>query len=303
MKQFSFSSPAGRRQWVPDAFGFGSEDARWRIAVLVAVLLASAVFGTATVAVGHVFPTRPIFYLAAPVMVVLVDPLRCFIGLIILRAILDPICVRAQFGGFGGLGGLFNLAIIVLAALLVATRGRELLTKDVKLVWVPFLVLMALDVVRSPDFVPAFRVWLSLLTYASIFFGAQVCVKNGADLDRMFRWILLTSVPVFIYAIVSFAIAGPEFVVEAGEGMSGRLSSPLTHPNILAFYTDVMLAVWLAKTRAAPLDPSITWRNVGWSALLLMLLVMLAGTQTRSAWVGAFCSSPTVSSSSGPISS
>ena len=269
--------------------GVTNGEAMFLMGVLAIVAIG---FGGVTVAIGELFSTRPIFYLALPIvvilaMVVVMSPQKLLIGLVVLRAILDPIFQRATLPGIGGLGGLLNFVIIGLALTLLAIeRGKEM-SRESWLPWIPFIVVMAIAIVRSPDRVFALRGWLSLLTYAAVYHGAFYCVKNLVEFDRLLRWLLLSAVPVFIYAIVSYLFFGASYTLEAGDGTSARLSDPLAHPNILAFYTVVMLGGWLMKVKARPKAPTLTLRHIAWSLYLLMLLAMLAGTQTRSAWFGA----------------
>ena len=259
--------------------------------MLIASALLAAGSGIATVFVGDLFPDRPIFFAALPLVILIglavaLDPRRLLVALVLLRGILDPVFTQATLPGFGGLGGLVNFVIIALALILFAgARGK--LPRASWLPWLPFLVVIFAAVVRSPDHVYAVRGWLTLCTYAAAYHGAFYCVRNNEDLDRVLRWMLLSSVLVAVYAVGSFAIYGPAYVVEAGEATSGRLSNPMVHPNILGFYMVVMLGAWFAKVRSRPLGPPLTLRSIAWFACLLLILGVLIGTQTRSAWFGA----------------
>lgn len=259
--------------------------------MLGGMVLIAMLCGLLTVVIGDAMPDRPIFYLALPLAVVLAvllatAPRQLLIGLVVVRAISDPVLQGAQLPGIGGLGGLLNLVIIVLAAMLFITeRGWER-TRASWLPWLPFITVMALGLLRAPDMVFAVRNWLSLVTYAAVFQGAFYCVTQAGDLDRMLRWVLLSAIPVMAYCVVSYALFGPDYVLDAGEAVSGRLSAPLGHPNILGFYLVVVLAAWLAKDKSTPGLP-LTARSIAWTVYAMALLGVLAGTQARSAWVGA----------------
>ena len=260
-------------------------------AVLVGMILIAGLCGVVTVVIGNEMPDRPIFYLALPMAVVLAVllgtvPRQLLIGLVIVRAMCEPVFQGAQLPGIGGLGGLLNLVIIILAVMLFfIERGWER-TRASWLPWLPFIAVMALGILRAPDKVFAIRNWLSLLTYASVFQGAFYCITRAGDLDRMLRWMLISAIPVMVWCLVSYALFGPDYVVDAGEAVSGRLSAPLGHPNILGFYLVVILAAWLAKDKSTP-DLPLTTRSIAWSFYAIALLGVLAGTQARSAWVGA----------------
>ncbi len=287
----SLPSFRSKGRWLRDPLGL-NDAGRWRpFVVLGAMIFAAAACGVVTVVIGNAMPDRPIFYLALPLVVVFTMllatvPQQLLVGLVIFRAICDPIFVTAQLPGFGGLGGLLNLVIIVLSMLLFLTeRGWER-SRASWLPWLPFLVVMALEIVRAPDKLFAVRNWLSLVTYASVYQGAFYCIRRPGDLDRMLRLVLLSAIPVCVFAVASYALFGPAYVVDAGEAVSGRLSAPLGHPNILGFYLVVVLAAWLAKDRG-PSGVLFTPRSIGWTLYVVAILGVLAGTQARSAWVGA----------------
>lgn len=273
-----------------DALGMSDGHDGRSLAILTGMVLVAAVCGVLTVLIGNALPDRPIFYLALPLAVVLAvllatAPRQLLIGLVIIRAISDPVFQGAQLPGIGGLGGLLNVVIIVLAAMLfMIERGWE--RRASWLPWLPFIAVMALGILRAPDKVFAVRNWLTILTYASVFQGAFYCIARSGDLDRMLRWVLLSAIPVMAYCVISYALYGPDYVVDAGEAVSGRLSAPLGHPNILGFYLVVVLAAWLAKDKSTPGLP-LTGRSIAWTFYAMALLGVLAGTQARSAWVGA----------------
>ncbi len=280
-----------KRGWLRDPLGMSDGRHLRTIGLLVGMILIAALCGILTVVIGNELPDRPVFYLALPLAVVFAVllatcPQPLLIGLVILRAICDPVFQGAQLPGIGGLGGLLNLVIIVLAVLLFCIeRGWER-ARASWVPWLPFIAIMAFGILRAPDKIFAVRNWLSLVTYASVFQGAFYCVRSAGDLDRMLRWVLLSALPVFVFSVTSFALFGPDYVVDAGEAVSGRLSAPLGHPNVLGFYLVVVLAAWLAKDKSTPGLP-LTGRSIGWTLYAIALLALLAGTQARSAWVGA----------------
>ncbi len=286
----ALSSFRPARSWLHDPLQMNDARPGRSITVLAAMIVIAAACGVGTVVIGDAMADRPIFYLALPLVIVfalllVTVPRQLLIGLVVIRAICDPIFQNAQLPGIGGLGGLLNLVVILLSVLLFVTeRGWE--RKVSWLPWVPFLVVMALELVRAPDKLFAVRNWLSLVTYASVYQGAFHCIRKPGDLDRMLRLVLLSAIPVCLYSVGSYLLFGPAYVLEAGEAFSGRLSAPLGHPNIVGFYCVVMLAAWLMKDRATPGRP-LTARSIAWTLYAGMILGVLAGTQTRSAWVGA----------------
>ncbi|WP_326533327.1 O-antigen ligase family protein [Pseudorhodoferax sp.] len=264
----------------------------WGKTLLVgAVVLSLAVLlGLATAAIGNGFDDRPLFLLAVPLLVVIgvalaVNPQGLLVGLVLSRAILNPLFAETRLAGLGGLGGVLNLTVIALALTLLV-RARIQVPRTALTTWLPFLALAVLGLLHAPDLVPAFRTVAAWSTYAAVFLCAFYCVKDEADLDRMLKWLLLSSVPVLAYSILGYLTGNLSHQLQSEEGTRGRLAGPLGHPNVLAFYLVIIVAAWLARSRVRPAGPALTPANIGWGLHLLVVLGVLAGTQTRGAWAG-----------------
>ncbi len=288
------SWPVKRNRWLQRVLGLNDPSPGDAWLWVGCIVLGSAMCGVLTAAVGTKFQDRPIFYLAVPLAIALVamavgDPRRLLIGLVVLRAILDPVFQRAQLPGIGGLGGLLNFVMIGVALTLLTLERGRVTQRESWVPWMPFIAVMALALTHAPDRMFGLRSWLSLLTYAAVYHGAFYCANRVDGMTKLLNLQLLSSVPVFIYAIVSFLVYGASYTLEAGDGdaTSGRLSEPLAHPNILGFYCVLMLGVWLLRPPPQTPTPLFTLRNLRAAIYLCLLLGVLGGTQTRSAWAGA----------------
>lgn len=253
-------------------------------AMLAAIAVLAVAVGIVTTRMVETFADRPLFLLALPMVFVLgvalvLDAKGLLLGLVLLRAALNPIFDAARLPTLGGLGALLNLGIIGLAGLLALQASRRV-PRIAWLPWVPFLAIVFVNTWRSPDWIGAQRAAAVLVTYAAVYYAAFHCVRSRVEFDRILRWFLLSSLPVFVYTV------GWDLVLRLGDP-DGRLKGPMPHPNILGFYCVINLAAWLAKTRATPGAPPLMPRPIGWWLYLLFLLAILAGTQSRNAWIGA----------------
>ena len=180
-----------------------------------------------------------------------------------------------------GVGGLVNLSVILIALLLVAEKPA-LLPRRMALIWLPFLLLGAGGVLVAPSAGGALRLYLAQLSYCAMFVCAFYVVRTPDDFKRCVRIVLLSSVLPLLYGVASIALHG---------GVTGpngaRLQSTFAHPNIYAFYLTLVVALGFYVLKSASYRLSGVQR-LGLGSYLLVLLAMLALTQTRSAWIACF---------------
>jgi O-antigen ligase len=180
-----------------------------------------------------------------------------------------------------GVGGLINAFVILIALLLVAERPA-LLPRKSAIIWLPFLLLGACGVVLAPSLGDAVRLYLAQLSYCAVFVCAFYVVRTPEDFKRCVRIVLLSSVLPLLYGVADIAVHG------AVTGPNGaRLQSTFAHPNIYAFYLTLVVALGFYVLKSATYSLS-AGRRIGLAAYLGVLLVMLALTQTRSAWIACF---------------
>lgn len=202
-------------------------------------------------------------------------------AILLLRAFCDVFfdATRMSLGSIQiGVGFLVNVFIIMIALLLVAERPA-LLPKKMFMPWVPFLLCGLCGVVLAPAIADALRAYLAQLSYCAVFVCAFYLVRTPEDFKRCARIVLWSSVLPLLYALVDIAVKG---------GVSGpngaRLQSTFAHPNIFAFYLTLVIGLgfYVLKSDTYKLAQR---QRAGLGAYLLLLLAMLALTQTRSAWI------------------
>lgn len=180
-----------------------------------------------------------------------------------------------------GVGGLINVFVILIAVLLVIEKPR-LLPGKMAMPWLPFLLVGLCGVLLAPARGDAVRLYLAQVSYCAVFVSAFYIVRTPDDFKRCVRIVLLSSVLPLLYGLADIAIKG---------GVSGpngaRLQSTFAHPNIYAFYLTLVVAIGFYVLKSASYTLSGRQR-FGLSAYLLLLLAMLALTQTRSAWIACF---------------
>ena len=180
-----------------------------------------------------------------------------------------------------GVGGLINAFVILIAVLLVIEKP-SLLPRKMFTLWLPFLLLGLCGVLLAPSMGDAVRLYLAQVSYCAVFVSAFYVVRTADDFKRCVRIVLLSSVLPLLYGLLDIALHGGVI------GPNGaRLQSTFAHPNIYAFYLTLVVALGFYVLKSASYSLSGRQR-LGLSAYLLLLLAMLALTQTRSAWIACF---------------
>jgi O-antigen ligase len=182
---------------------------------------------------------------------------------------------RLSIGGYSmGLGGLINGCVILIAMLLVFEKPRRASASAFG-AWAPFLGVALLGVLTSPVKGDALRLFLALLSYFSMFIAGFYCVRDKREFRQWVKLIVWSSAVPVLYSAVDLGLY---------YGVAGfRLRSTFAHANGLAFYTVIIigLAFYLLKSlpKGAP-----TFQKMCLTLHLIVLLGVLALTQTRSAW-------------------
>ena len=268
--------------------GADRASSRSNIVVAVLIVLASIIAGLLTIVSADLAASKPALLLAVPMLIVLavafvLAPKMLIIGILLLRAGINPLFEGTQLPGIGGLGGMVNLAVILLALGLVVREPKRV-PPAAWLIWLPLVLLQLAGVAYAPDKVPALRLFLGQLATMAMFVAAFHLVDDWTSFDRMLRLIVASSVPVAIYTLVAIARGDTQSSLEGMESTAGRYSGPFPHPNILAFYLvlviGVLLYLWKNPRSAAGLG--LKCSIVGY---LLVLLALLFATKTRSAWI------------------
>jgi len=286
------------RRWTPPPAGLtawrGAE--RQRLSRLTGlrgallVVMAGVLAGIATAAMGQLVATRPALFVALPLLLAVAFalclwPKALVVALLAARAAADPVLQGTQIGGASGLGGVLNLAVIVLAVLMVLAQPQRL-PRAAWWAWGPFLLVQILGLSYSPDLFGSARLVAAQCATFAIFVLAYYLVDDLPSFVRMMKLVLVSSLPVV--ALTFAGVAGGESFYAADDlaARPNRYAGPMPHPNVLAFYMVLTLgvALYLWKRVGVQQRP---WRHVVYGALLLSYVCVLLATQTRSAWVAA----------------
>lgn len=259
-------------------------------ALLAGVAGIAVLVGYLCVYIGDAVAARPAFAVGLPLIIVMgfmfaLSPKALVVAVIVLRGGADPIFQNAQFGGLGGLGGLVNLAVIGLLIALVA-REPTRVPRTAWWVWLPFLVSQFIGLGYSPDAYQSLRQVLGQVSTFSMFLLAFFLVDDLRSFDKALRLVVASSFLVVTMTVVAIARGDMASSLEGMETVSGRYAGPFPHPNFLAFYLVLLIGVLLYLFKRS----SSTLGLVGKAACggyLLLLLVLLYATKTRSAWLGA----------------
>lgn len=197
-------------------------------------------------------------------------------AVLLTRSAGDP--VFEALGGAGeavGIGGLINALVIAVAAILVISQSSSS-PFAIFGMWTPFLLAAFGAVFYAPQFMPAFRTFLVILTYWALFVMPFFLFRSRADLSRFVLLIFASSLGPSLYAVLGIAHGWSDWA-------DFRLQSTFQHPNIFAFYLVLLLGLALyVRASHAVRWPPVFRRLV--TLYIPVLLVFLVLTKTRSAW-------------------
>ncbi|MCR2745921.1 O-antigen ligase family protein [Limnobacter parvus] len=246
---------------------------------LTALLGLGALFGV----FANMFGQHVVLMLGTPLLLPLglllfVNPRLLFLVLIGTRCVLDPILESARFSSSFGLGALLNLLLIA-CAVIISIQANKTTVRQSVLLWILPLLVMALGITYSPEPLSAFKRMIAFVSYFSVFTVGMILIEEN-QLIKLLRVIVFSAVLPLLVGMYQFATGS--LAVE------GRLAATFTHPNIYAFYCLLVLIVLVYLQRlqqaAGEATPSITEKIVQW-ILLVLLIVSIILTQTRSAWL------------------
>ncbi|MBF4991764.1 O-antigen ligase family protein [Methylophilus sp. QUAN] len=209
-----------------------------------------------------------------------------FLVVVLSRASLDSAFDAIKFGSFG-LGAVLNALIILIAILTVLEKpvNLDLKSRKILLAWSMFLAISFISIFYAPSLLASSKVFLILLSYASMFYLGLSSVRNKADFGKWISIVVYSSIiPVLwgIYSII-FGTSGLRFNIIEGF----RLQSTFNHPNSLSFYFVLIISIcfYLFKTKPEYLSPKIRTLIPLYIIILLGLLIM---TKTRAAWAACY---------------
>lgn len=214
-------------------------------------------------------------------LLLIYDYRKLVLLIILLRSVGDKVLEGSGFGIGGiqmGIGGLINLAVIMIAAMLVLERPQHYSWKLTR-IWLPLLAMLGISVVMSYEKGVAIKLFLGMLSSFAMFIIATYMVRSMDDFNRTVRLVVWSSLIPSLYAIVEIAL-----YMRDG---SFRLQSTFSHANVLGFYLTLImtLCLYLLKSARVQLSPTARVILSGYMALLLLQLLL---TQARSAWMASF---------------
>ncbi len=259
-----------------------------RTPALFGVLALSIFFGLLCALMGNIIAERPMFFVALPVLIALgvtfcIDQKALVAIIILFRAAADPVFENTRFANITGLGGIVNLAIIAIAFSLVLKDPKRV-PRQAWWAWLPFLLCQLIGLMHSPDYYQESRNLLAQLSTFAIFIAAFYMVDDMSSLEKALRLILASSVPVMAITVVYILSGTTAYFLEGAETVSGRYAGPFTHPNILAFYTTLIIALNLYSIKRNG-NSMLNWTAVCAFGYMVVLFGVLYATKTRSAWL------------------
>lgn len=254
--------------------------------IILGIVMLCLIIGAAIPLIAGIAGNQPSRLIALPalllfVMVFLYDYKKSLILILLLRSVGDIVLESAQFGigNFHmGIGGLINLAVIMIACLLVLEKPA-LFPGRLARYWVPILLMMGVGLVTSYETAGAIKVYLGMLSYFAIFVIAVYTVRSNDDFNKAIRLVVWSSLIPTLYSIIDVAL----HMRDSGF----RLKSTFAHANILAFYLMLMLVLclYMLKSRLYRLTPR---GRILICCYMPFLLGQMLLTQTRSAWFASF---------------
>lgn len=212
-------------------------------------------------------------------LILLLDKTLLLVLIILSRASLDHLLDATKFAGIG-LGGLLNLLMVVIGLFALYKLERPL-RKMVLLVWLPFLVMYFYGIVISPEKISSIRVFITQLSTAGMFAIALYVVQTQQDFTKWMKIIISSCFVPIIYGLYTVVHPVGFYLSEH------RLASTFAHPNILAFYSVLMILVGFYLWKSQQFSEKSLLKKM-LPFIMLALVGMLLLTQTRSAWVAFF---------------
>lgn len=209
----------------------------------------------------------------------LMDKRKLLLLLLLIRAPIDPLLQVTRGGGLSP-GAIMNALILLIAILLVLERYNKGLRTVVSM-WLPLVLIIIYETAFSPDLLQGVRTCLSYFTYLAVFTAAFYLQQCQKDMRYCINLLLLSSVIPTLYGFVDFANGG------YGGAYGNRVASMFPHPNIFAFYLVLMITLAFYAVKSPIINMSSGRRKL-LVAYIVLMVVNLILTKTRSAWAACF---------------
>lgn len=245
------------------------------------------IFGVTTALVATALTAKPAATLLLPALIAIYFSMRLkheavFIAILLTRAAADSALEEMRIGQLLSAGAFINLFLIAYAAYRTITTNANSGVRKIAMYWLPIAILVAVDAIRSPDFGGGIRLSVLISCSASMcLLGCIVSFESEEGDIRAYRLVLGAMVVPFLIALGMLAAGIGDNSRDPSEGF--RLRGPFGHPNILAFFC--MLAVSTIIFHGRKIGGVSRWSRILVVSVLLVSLVLLIFTKTRSAWV------------------
>jgi O-antigen ligase len=252
-----------------------------RMLLLVIAAILAIIMGMFVSVFADFAGRRPALLIAVPAALVvglifIISRKFLFSIILICRSALDPVLATTKVGAFSVGAGLNGL-IILIASLAIIRTPQPALRYSSRL-WLIVILTFFASVYFSPDKVNSFKLALNILCNAAIFTMAIVLVRSVSDYKKWILIIFASSIIPVLYSFIDIARGG--FPNPHGF----RISSTFSHPNILAFYLVLMISIGFYIWKSKLLIEK-KWLVI-LPVYLLVMVVLLLLTKTRSAWLG-----------------
>ncbi len=209
-----------------------------------------------------------------------------FLLVILFRSMLDPVFDTTKFtvgGGGIGVGAVVNALVIAIALIAIFQQPFPAL-RYLRNTWGFFLAALLVAIFGAPVLGGALKINWDIFSYAAIFILPFFLVKSRADYGKWMRVVLWSALIPVLFAFFQLA-TGRGYPSQTDEGF--RIQSTFTHPNIFAFYLVLMVSLMFSvyKGKLVALSPLV---RRFFPVFMLVLLVLLLFTKTRSAWAAGF---------------
>lgn len=251
----------------------------------VSFLAVSAVcLGIVSFQASPIFDQKPILLALLPLvllatLLLFLQPRLALMSLLVCRPLLDPIFNMTRFNvGEQSIsfGAALNLVIIFLAMYFLSCYAHRINFNRFHLAWLVFLLIMLASSFHSEYTGRALRLFVNFLSYFAMVLIPSLIIKNDKEKEYWLKFIFLSSIPTILFGNIDIFTNGFIFRED------GRLQGTFSHPNMMAFYSVLMIVVgFLLLYRRAFSKLAAPWILLYIGNLITILIL----TQTRTAWI------------------
>lgn len=247
--------------------------------VVIAVCLALMSFQA-----SPIFAQKPILIALLPlvllaILLLFLHPRLALMSLLVCRPLLDPVFNMTRFNVGDqsiSLGAALNLVVIFLAIYFLSCYAHRINFNRFHLAWVVFLSIMLVSSFHSEYTGRALRLFVNFLSYFAIVLIPSLVITNEKEKQYWLKFIFLSSIPTILFGNIDIFSNGFIFRED------GRLQGTFSHPNMMAFYTVLMIVVGFLLLYRRAFSRLVVKLILLYMANLMIILIL---TQTRTAWI------------------